>query len=240
MQRILKMTNSGTFFPKGETFDVASHFLKEFTYEVATQDNLATASPYLILLQMRKDVITDPDFSYDRVCYLDADEGSSLIEVEDVTEEKNNLLKVYVKEEWETVNAFFTRKACDKHIEENKHNLKNHRTFVIHLGRNPEMAMLLAVCIKMVDALERVAKFEKNYEKLTGRVVVPKFKNEAFMYKEEMEEINKRRVAEKLTEALLPYVDRQELDFSDSINYEMTVLVRKATGTPESSSVIQV
>jgi hypothetical protein len=115
------------------------------------QDNRATASPYLYVLQEQKRVYADEFDNSDGVEYYDDHTCSSFDtieeareyfeenEFEDVDDKVNNLRKSEYKFYWEDVNWFFSKKALDNHVRGNKHRYGKTRDYVKHCLRNPEM-----------------------------------------------------------------------------------------------------
>ena len=101
--------------------------------KISKQDNLATALPYIIVLQtMRPLGVVDPDYFYG-----DSDSCEIRYEGNEESEEKLPILYRY-----EDVNWFFTQEAAKKHIELNHYHYDRPRTYLKHCWRNPEMELL--------------------------------------------------------------------------------------------------
>ena len=125
---------------------------------ILRNDNRMTAFPYLILLQEKERYVTKDGYGYDtEIVYVETISGDyneaktlgglidwwndGLDEDEKRTEWKEG--KDYVKHTmgyyWRTVNVFFTDKGVQEHLDKNKHNLREYRTYGIHAFRNDEM-----------------------------------------------------------------------------------------------------
>lgn len=143
--------------------------LKEIQNELNTQDNRSTSNPLFIVCDWEK-LPTKEDYSSDWE-YADLWDGYQAIgttkddlikfakdneqEIPEkemdadelmewlVKEKGFNLIKNYYFERRVFINAFFTEKAADKFIEENKHHFsKKVHTYVSSLWRNPEMQFI--------------------------------------------------------------------------------------------------
>lgn len=144
-------------------------FLLNLSNEIKTQDNRATRKPYFYQVQEDKEIAV-PDGCGEEVWVMDGEvclrteeeikeavfeykgwdlerEEDSLSydklipsDIEGVLEE--NYRKVNVDITHSYSNCFLTEKACRKHIEINRHNLTNPKTYLFHAYRNREMDML--------------------------------------------------------------------------------------------------
>lgn len=99
-----------------------SEELQQIAHELKTQDNLATQEPLFCVFQKLKIYGIDPDYHTN----IKSEEGA----------DGDVLLYVEVDS---FVNAHFTRKAAQKYIDSNKHNLRKPFVFVISLYRCDEM-----------------------------------------------------------------------------------------------------
>jgi hypothetical protein len=109
-------------------------YLNELKERLEKQDNLATATPYLVVLQDLKCVgVVHDDYFY-------GDKDSVEIRDEKVSADSEETVKVLYK--YEDVNWFFTQEAAKKHMEENYYHYKKPRTYIKHCWRNPEMTAL--------------------------------------------------------------------------------------------------
>ena len=125
--------------------------IKEIAENMKTQDNCGTAEPLLFWVQQKREIVADPDYSYDgfawvyeRDCevWTKDEKEARRIHKEYEYEDKfpEGWKKVYYKEYWETVNACFTRKGCEDYLRLNKHNLIEPRIYADHAFRNREWA----------------------------------------------------------------------------------------------------
>lgn len=127
-------------------------WLLDLAEELATQDNLATASP---LFEVREQVIYPaPDGYGDGWGALD-DEGdwlgcrATVPELDDAFGSAVEVVRVWMHER--VVTTCLTRKAAEAYIEGNKHNLANPSVYVASAHRNHEM-------INLTNWLKGVAK----------------------------------------------------------------------------------
>lgn len=144
-------------------------FLMNLSKEIATQDNRATRMPYFFQVQEDEEVAV-PDGCGEEVWIMDGevclrtedDIREAVFEYKDWDLDnkehqemydnllcfdideilKNNYWKANVDIKHKYSNAFFTEKACRKHIEVNRHNLNNPKTYLDHAFRNEEMDMM--------------------------------------------------------------------------------------------------
>jgi hypothetical protein len=132
--------------------------LKDFLSRIDLDDNRATARPILFLLQVRREMVVDGDYHYDRVVYRHNDMFESCFDSkeeclqalkdyghneEEVAEREDEITKHYLAEYWETEQVFLTKEGLDRHLELNRHNYrKPFRDYVIHAFRNPEIKEL--------------------------------------------------------------------------------------------------
>ena len=134
---------------------------------IKENDNRCTAMPYLILLQVKRTYVGDEDYSHDgQVQYVEhysgnyarADTEEELKkeikswhdEDEEIDFEKYDITRHWQGFYWDTVNVFLTDKGYKEHLQQNRHNLGEHRTFMIHAFRNQEMQEVF----KIIGAME--------------------------------------------------------------------------------------
>lgn len=125
---------------------------------VLENDNRFTALPYLLLLQEKVKYVTKEGYgnntkkvyveliSHD---YVEFDTIKDLREwINDGVETYDQLSDViegkhyeehYMDYYWKTVNVFLTDIGVEEHLDKNRHNLGEHRTFGIHAFRNDEI-----------------------------------------------------------------------------------------------------
>jgi hypothetical protein len=131
---------------------------EEIGSRMRTQDNLATAPPYIIALQEEVEVFAQ-EGNGDKKKYWDGEachSWNSLEEFrarfkddytpEEVAKFEKDLVEYEVKFEWVDRNWFFTQEGYDEHLRLNGHNYGRGpsvtgkvRPYIRHLFRNPEM-----------------------------------------------------------------------------------------------------
>ena len=137
---------------------------QDIAYDILAQDNRSTASPVLLLLQVKKEYVAHNDFCNNTdAVYVENLTGeyhreSSLEALiswhNDGLEEEDKIIdwiedEHYGKYElghyWETVNVFFSDAGFEEHMSLNSHNYRKGevRTYAIHAFRNPEMKEIL-------------------------------------------------------------------------------------------------
>lgn len=125
-------------------------------YDVAkgimTQNNRGTADPYIIVLQEKIEVAT-ADGNGDRLKYYHHEFESAYNSKEEFREacrsngySKEDFRKMLdelqtyeVKDVWEDRNWFFTDEGYNQHLDLNRHNYGEVRSYLKHAFRNPEM-----------------------------------------------------------------------------------------------------
>lgn len=127
----------------------------ELKSRIQQNDNRCTALPYLLLLQEKRKYIAHPEYAHDaETIYVEHLTGDYHRESSEEAmkawgrsyygedHEELELDKDYEKFQegyyWHTVNVFLTDKGYEEHMELNRHNIGEHRTFGIHAFRNPE------------------------------------------------------------------------------------------------------
>ncbi len=144
----------------------AIEWLKEFIFEIDSQDNRATAKPIQFLLQQKKIYVAHDDYTFnsktvyhhhcmeDGSCetYNDAIEKLKNYgyEGDELDSEIKNIKKLQICHYWETIQSFFTEKGVKRHVELNGHNLGEYRSYVVHSFRNPEIKCLFEAIRAMV------------------------------------------------------------------------------------------
>lgn len=140
------------------TSDEAKNWIREFLNRVDSQDNRMNAKPILFLLQERREYVAHPEYNHQTETFwhhhsMEGRQAKSHEEAEEML-----IAYGYDKEEhagefelieefqmghyWETKQAFFTEEGLKRHIDLNGHNIRNHRDYVVHAFRNPEMREL--------------------------------------------------------------------------------------------------
>jgi hypothetical protein len=104
--------------------------LKEMSHEILTQDNRITNHPVFEVQEKERTYGLEPGWS-EHFEWLN-DEGTVCNKSDD------GAIKVYYSEKWRMVQPFFTMKAAEEYIRENKHNMKEPRVYVASGYRNKE------------------------------------------------------------------------------------------------------
>lgn len=118
-------------------------FLARLSKEMNTQDNLATAHPLYCVFEKERIWGMDSEYT-DKWAWFHCDDNEEPdYEITDVEAGKDDAYeKVYFVERNRFVNAHFTRRAADRFILENRHNLSRPFVFGSSLYRCPEMIEL--------------------------------------------------------------------------------------------------
>lgn len=146
----------------------AIEWIRDFLKRIDSQDNRATAAPILFLLQRKVKYVAHPEYHHHTETIFHHPEMESLefsrredaekwlaeygYEGERLAEEISNIEEFEMGHHWETDQAFFTAEGVKRHIEINGHNLREHRDYVVHCFRNPEMRELFAALRAVSEA----------------------------------------------------------------------------------------
>jgi hypothetical protein len=146
-----------------EVSDEMHEFLMSLSNELNTQDHRSTAMPYIFQIQTQEMVPAVEGNGIEAWFY----DGSKIeteeeitkaiaeykgLEIADVTKDKyerEEILeeagynKVHYEMKDKLENAFLTSKACDEHIQANKHHYKKPVNYLSHSFRNPELETLI-------------------------------------------------------------------------------------------------
>lgn len=133
-------------------------WITEFLNRVDTQDRRATAHPIQFLLQRKREYVAHPEYNHqtDTVYRHPMMESTNCntheeavawlkdygYEDERLEKEIEQIEKFEIGHYWETDQAFFTEHGVKQHLELNGHNLREHRDYVVHSFRNPEIINL--------------------------------------------------------------------------------------------------
>lgn len=147
------------------TKEEALVWFKDFINEVDSQDNRGTAHPIQFLLQTRRVYVAHEEYNWqtetiwrhpemESTSCKTHDEAVEWLKDYGYKDEKlereiENIEEFKMGHYWETQQAFFTERGVKEHIELNGHNLRNHRDYVVHSFRNPEIK-------KMFEAIRAV------------------------------------------------------------------------------------
>lgn len=136
----------------------ALSWIAGFLKRIDTQDSRGTSRPILYLLQQKREYVAHPEYNYTtETVFRHPDMESASCKSLDAAKnwlidsgfvgknlerEIDRIEEFQMGHYWETAQAFFTEEGVKRHIELNGHNLKEHRDYVVHCFRNPEMKEL--------------------------------------------------------------------------------------------------
>lgn len=153
-------------------------FLINLSKEIKTQDSRATRSPYYFQVQEDEEICV-PDGCGEEVWVMDGgvclrteedikeavfewygwtignqkheSEYKTLLDatIEDVLRENYRKVNIDIKHKYD--NCFFTLKAYEEHLSQNRHNLNNPKSFLFHAYRNSEMDMIFKFLEHLTD-----------------------------------------------------------------------------------------
>lgn len=129
--------------------------------EILTQDNLATNLPIFYVQEKKRHYGLDTQWADDSNTVWLSSDGDELDEQEFKELEEqyeqtgddfiNECQRTAFIETWEFVQPFFTRKAAQKYIDGNKHNLKHPRIYVASGYRNHEWEVVRRYAANLVN-----------------------------------------------------------------------------------------
>lgn len=139
--------------------------MKDIAQEMKTQDNRATARPYIIVLQERQSIVVPEGHGGDVLQYWSGRDCESFdsmeefervcleneIEGEEKEKYKNSLEPYWLKYYWEDKNWFFTYKGYERHLELNRHNYGKIRNYVKYVHRNPEFEKVYNMILDTIE-----------------------------------------------------------------------------------------
>jgi hypothetical protein len=147
------------------TSQEAKEILKSLITRIDTQDNRATAKPFLHLLRVKRRIFVPT--SNDGGWWIDTQDSeieaiqannriqaaSILSERYEITVNPDFLEECDLVEWWETRNVFLTKEGLNQHLKLNAHNLEDeYQDYMIHAFRNPEISALFdAIRTLVVD-----------------------------------------------------------------------------------------
>jgi len=152
-------------------------FLTELANKMVTQDRRGTADPYYYTVMVDSYVASyegndgDRQFyysdelleQYDSIDEAKEDWDERGYEKEDIEKMADNLREIHEDLKHEYKGYFLTKEACERHIEQNKHNYNNPKSYVGYEHRNPEMERLYKI-IKSFATIEDPEKKGNNNE----------------------------------------------------------------------------
>lgn len=154
---------------------------KELKERISKNDNRCTASPYLLLLREKTEVVVHEDFYYNGQKWVEHLTGdyltnekrealvSDLLEYgydKSEIEKKGSIEEYFYREVNETRNVFLTDEGYKDHLEANGHNLGKHDTFGVHAFRNKEIASLLNLIDVCIENDKKIEKLQSENKKL--------------------------------------------------------------------------
>lgn len=143
-----------------EVSDEMYDFLIDVAKKIKTQDNRGTAKPYFFQVQTKEQVAVPEGcgieawFYDDFTIETDDEINEKISDLKNVSIEEVKSMKDYEKElileeagyhkinydyKNEYYNCFFTEDACENHIQANKHNYNQPKSYLNHAFRNHEM-----------------------------------------------------------------------------------------------------
>lgn len=159
--------------------------VQELKRRIENNDNRCTAKPYLLLLQEKRRFVSKEGYNLEtEVIYIETVSGDNLefktmeeltsflnedVEVKPIEGENYKILEM--GHYWETTNVFLTDQGYQDHLQENGHNLGEHRTYGIHAFRNNEIKSLMEVLSNHeLESSEELSKSRYEVVKLKERV----------------------------------------------------------------------
>lgn len=144
------------------TKDQAHEWIKSLLERVDSQDCRDTAKPIQFLLQVKREYVAHDEYhvghtekvfhhhTFERRQAKSFDEAVQMLfeygyRDDELEKEKEHIEELDMGHYWETTQAFFSEDGLKRHLEANRHNLGEHRDYVIHAFRNPEFRELFDV-----------------------------------------------------------------------------------------------
>jgi hypothetical protein len=138
--------------------------ISELRNNLKTQDNRSTAKPIFFLLQEKRTYVCHEEYDsgYEEDIWVERLSGDycrfkSQADViswlkENYPEHTGQVQGIHWDTfkmgcYWNTVNVFFTEEGYKQHLLLNEHNLGEHRLYVIHAFRNPEIELVQKVIL---------------------------------------------------------------------------------------------
>lgn len=137
--------------------------------KLRTQDNLSTANPMFLVQQRERIFGMDSEYSDSNVWVncdhekVDEDTAKRISAIVDssidsfvwpLDDNDMEYRRVYYKDQWEFVTAFFTQDAAQAYIDSNKHNLTEPRIWVAGGYRNREWEIIRNLLLSLFDDKE--------------------------------------------------------------------------------------
>jgi hypothetical protein len=124
---------------------------------------------------------------------------------EDAEKERKNIWRAEGEHYWDTEQAFLTKEGLNRHIEQNRHNLRSPRDYVVHAFRNPEMK-------ELYDAIRTIVAFEEWKIKTVTEIQYDIDNQNKLIYgdwpkKEPLSEITKE--AHRLAQETMEHIERE-------------------------------
>lgn len=145
--------------PLIEVTDEQYEFLKNLKHEMETQDNRGTAQPYFYQIKRKERIYGEELQQSDGTVWVNGLERNELTEEEYEIEKKeegfdeSDWTELQYQEFTTYTNVFLTEKACEEHIQSNKHHYLDepvsHLSYVDHAWRNPEMEKLYEIILSV-------------------------------------------------------------------------------------------
>jgi len=148
---------------------------QELRERISTNDNRATAKPYLLLLQEKVKYAAHDEFDSGGVedvyvefyseDHLKAATKKELVcrlteyyddDLDSLAKAIKSIMHMREGHYWETENVFLTDKGYEDHKKVNGHNLREHRTYGIHAFRNKEIKSLFSLIDSHIDLEQKL------------------------------------------------------------------------------------
>lgn len=231
--------------------------LDELREQLKTQDNLATSSPIFVVQQRRRVYGFDPNYGTEDITvwldstgdYTEADpeEHARLeAEYESTGEEPDGWTRTCYQDTWEYVQPFFTRKAAEGYIQENRHNLRDPRVYVESGYRNHEWEFLRELLIAGVmpesDYTSLEARHRSTVDEVPVQVSIHRYEDSVgdrgpgwYWWETECPEEGSNGPYEKLAEAVEHIVEAHCVPEEASLKYLAELLDKQPAAQSETS-----
>lgn len=167
-----------------EVSDEMYEFLMEMSKRMNTQDNRATATPFMYIIQVDKEIPCPDACGTTKLINNEGDEWdleeakeeyeTEIREYFKVTDKEilsDKMIETYLIETEQAckvnyrieqvpadglnVNTFFTEEAVKRHIAQNHYHYIAPQVFIVHAWRNPEMEMIHKFLKELVESKEK-------------------------------------------------------------------------------------
>ena len=135
--------------------------LLSISIELNKQDHRGIAMPYFFQIQTEEEILVpegsgEEKYLFEGDFYTEEtikeyweDFYSEDLTFEEFKQKYTTLVNTQIEHQYN--NAFFTEKACKKHIKENAHHYRNPVDYLNHAFRNPELETILEFLCKLTN-----------------------------------------------------------------------------------------